>query len=323
MASKFYFVKGIAKTLGLAGAALDLWELGSLAKTAYETDDWSPVAGALTKPALTPVAIAGGVAIGAGIGTFIAGLGVSTAVVTGVALTFSAVSTYFLLEPLDALDESITKSGSFNFVENSENQQVNLVLVGNQNHQEDVKLEADNVTLIGHQTFTNLEVKAENFTVIGDISASGTLNVETDQYDKVNPASISQEFADNLIKESSQAGLENFAKQESHPNPVDNGLIHTDEPYINLEYAQSGADLSNITVTQYIDSLLQPPNIDDLPFPELYNQIVQYQTEELETIFGDNAFADAVDFLRQQENPTYPVSPVIQPLPDTIEESNL
>ncbi|KPN73980.1 hypothetical protein [Neisseria sp. 74A18] len=323
LAGKLYYLKGIAKTLGFVGIALDMWELGSRIKTAVETDNWDPVAGSLAKIALTPVAVAGGVLVGAGAGFLVAGMGVPAAIATGITVVVSAGTTYLLIQPLDSLDKEISESGKFDFGETSQSRPLELVLAGNYNHQDDVKLEADHITVIGRQNFQNLELKAESFTVIGEANVAGNLNVAADRYENIAPENVSPEFAEQL-KQTGQTVAEH-APPETAPEPSvqqEGGFVLTEEPAINLEYAQAQADADNSTVKEYVSGLLEPINAAELPFPDLYDSIIQYQNEELERIFGDNAIEDAFKFIGQ-EDPAYPQIPPSQPLPDMQENTQL
>ena len=323
LAGKLYYLKGIAKTLGFVGIALDMWELGSRIKTAVETDNWDPVAGSLAKIALTPVAVAGGVLVGAGIGIAFATMGVPAAIVTGITVVASAGATYLLIQPLDSLDKEISESGRFDFGEASQSRPLELVLAGNHNHQDDVKLEADHITVIGRQNFQNLELKADSFTVIGEANVAGNLNVAADRYENIAPENVSPEFAEQL-KQTGQPVAEH-APPETAPEPSvqqEGGFVLTEEPAINLEYAQAQADANNSTVKEYVSGLLEPINAADLPFPDLYDSIIQYQDEELERIFGDNAIEDAFKFI-EQEDQAYPQIPPSQPLPEMQENTQL
>lgn len=323
LAGKLYYLKGIAKTLGVAGTALDMWELGSRIKTAVETDNWDPVAGSLAKIALTPVAVAGGVLVGAGAGFLIAGMGFSAAVVTVATVVSSGLATYLLIQPLDSLDKEISESGRFDFGETSQSRPLELVLAGNHNHQDDVKFEADHITVIGRQNFQNLELKADSFTVIGEANVAGNLNVAADRYENIAPENVSPEFAEQL-KQTGETVAEH-APPETSPEPSvqqEGGFFLTEEPAINLEYAQSRADADNSTVKEYVSGLLEPVNAAELPFPDLYDSIIQYQNEELERIFGDNAVEDALKFIGQ-EDPAYPQIPPSQPLPEMQENTQL
>lgn len=159
--------------------------------------------------------------------------------------------------------------------------------------------------------------------MIGEISASGNINVQTDTYERVSLDSI---FGTNANQTDSAENLPENQQQPLSETPADgsteNGFSWQEEPYINLEYAQSGAEAANMTVDQYISSLMQAPDIGELPFPELYDQIIQYQDDELAKIFGEG-FLENTEGATVQESPAYPVIPATQPLPDIQENSQL
>lgn len=297
-AGKAYAVGTVAKFTGVIGAAADFYELGSRIKTAFDSGNWSSVAGQVSKMVATSATVGTGMTIARGVGLLLAGSGLGAIAIGTIAAVGISVAIGI---GADYLDKQVSNSNSFNFNNgNDKDEYTDLVLVGNHHYKDEkyAKLEAKNITLIGNHHFQNLEINSENVTVIGEISAENNFTINSPQIEIISSKEISNNFMEgeqppehkgveinsnteekNSIKENAIKIME--VSQSENPTNQDSEL------YINWDYLDQVAAEANISPQDYLNSLLQfQINMEDIPDPALIDYIEEHRAIELEKIFS-------------------------------------
>ena len=198
-ARKAYIAGALAKYAGHAGTAADVYELGSRAKTAIESNSdsaWDAVTGQVAKMAAN---VAGGslaVLAARGLGLIVAAMGAPTAGVVAVTLVAGGGLIYAVGEAANYIDREISKGNNpFDF-SSDDGSVTDVALVGDIDYSKygtDTLIKADNLTLIGNQRFSNLETQSKSLNIVGDIHSEGRLIIDSDQTEVVKLEDIVQE----------------------------------------------------------------------------------------------------------------------------------
>ncbi|UOO76950.1 hypothetical protein LVJ85_00070 [Neisseria sp. Dent CA1/247] len=182
---KLYMMGGLMKMLGGVGHVTDAVELGSLSKTAYETGDWSPVSEKVAKMAASAVAVAGITATARLIGFGLVALGVSGGFVAAGVAIGAGIATYVALDYINksnfgAISHELSIGNSHSNNGQKEYEYSDLVLIGGSKgygYPDNIKLSAKNVTMLGKYDAETIEVDAETLLVAGTLKADDVVRL--------------------------------------------------------------------------------------------------------------------------------------------------
>ncbi|ATD65251.1 hypothetical protein ACFPVS_03225 [Neisseria weixii] len=260
LSGKAYGIGMLTKITGGVSHVTDGLELGKRFGAAWDSGDWSPVVGQVSKIVGSAAAGAasmglvrtGGLILAAAIG------GTGTAVVIGTAIAGAAIG-YGISIAFEALEKDISQSGQYdlNKVMNKDGEPYeDLAVVGNFKSSESLKLSAKNeMTLIGEQHFKNVELEGKDISVIGNVSADENVSVNGDNIRTYSDEAVKAMLAPEDANPAEQIPHQPADTQTETANTVNGDEIRAAlglrEEYLDLEYLGQAAAKAGENPTEY------------------------------------------------------------------------
>ncbi|RPD89777.1 hypothetical protein EGK75_03055 [Neisseria weixii] len=250
----------LAKITGGVSHVTDGLELAKRFGAAWDSGDWSPVVGQVSK-IVGSAAGAASMGLVRTIGLVAAGaLGVTGGVaLIGTAILGAAVSIGISVVA-DMVEKEISKSKNFDFGKQLSDQSAqyeDLAVVGNFKSSESLKLSAKNeMTLIGEQHFKNVELDGKDIAVIGNVSADENVSVNGDNIQTYSDEAVKAMLAPQGGNPAEQIPHQPADTQTETANTVNGDEIRAalglrEEQYLDLEYLGRAAAKAGENPTAY------------------------------------------------------------------------